>query len=168
MLSALSYSNLRCHRMVPITPMPRHTPKRTTPPRVPVVPVHPRRTRRNLLELCLAVFFALPACAGTRGGPVSYGTKVHFAKGSTLTFPDFELAYAGTRKVSGSSYPRPFVYHDFQVTGGGKSKTVSWSSGTGDIGPTVFEFGGKNFRLELSRSDKLGRLAENEVVVWKD
>jgi hypothetical protein len=42
---------------------------------------------------------------------------------------------------------------------------VSWSSGTGDIGPALFRVGSKQFALELSRSDKLGPLKANELVI---
>ncbi|RBP42561.1 hypothetical protein DES53_106270 [Roseimicrobium gellanilyticum] len=123
-------------------------------------------TRRHFLTLGMATF-AMPACAAGKGGSASYGTKVKFSKGSPITFPDFELKYVGTRKVSSSTYPRGFLYHDFEVSRSSASKTVSWSSGTGDIGPAIFQFDGKEFWLELSRSDKLGKLADNEVVIWK-
>jgi hypothetical protein len=43
---------------------------------------------------------------------------------------------------------------------------VSWSSGTGDIGPVQFEIDGKRFLLELRQSDKLGKLQGNELVIW--
>ena len=46
-------------------------------------------------------------------------------------------------------------------------KIVSWSSGTGDIGPVEFEIGDKRFLLELRHSDELGKLNENELVIWK-
>lgn len=102
------------------------------------------------------------------GTPAAYGAKARFAKGTPLAYPDFTLTYTGSRKVSSPTYPRGFVYHDFTVMHGKLSQTISWSSGTGDIGPTVFRFHGGSFRLEMSRSDKLGRLAENEIVVWRD
>jgi hypothetical protein len=43
-----------------------------------------------------------------------------------------------------------------KVGSGKTEKTVSWTAGTGDIGPVTFEFGGKRYQLELRRSDKLG------------
>jgi hypothetical protein len=42
---------------------------------------------------------------------------------------------------------------------------ISWSSGTGDIGPTIFHVGNEQFWLELKRSDKLGKLKDDELVV---
>ena len=123
-------------------------------------------SRRSFLALGLMAF-AMPACGASKSGSAAYGTKVRYSKGSVVSFPHFDLKYIGTRKVASSAYPRGFIYHDFEISRGTSSKTVFWSSGTGDIGPTVFQFDGKEFWLELSRSDKLGKLAENEVVVWK-
>lgn len=123
-------------------------------------------TRRHLLTLSVAAF-AMPACGADKGAGAGYGAKVKFSKGTPISFPDFELKYTGARKVSSSAYPRGFLYHDFEASRGGTTKTVSWSSGTGDIGPAVFQFGGAEFWLELSRSDKFGKLSENEVVIWK-
>ena len=45
---------------------------------------------------------------------------------------------------------------------------VSWSAGIGDIGPALFELGGHTYRLELRQSDALGRLADDELVLWQD
>lgn len=96
-----------------------------------------------------------------------YGEKIRFWQNQPVKFQDFSLTYIGERKTSSEQYPRGFLYHDFKVEGKNEEKTVSWSSGTGDIAPTVFEIGGKNYELELKISDKLGKLAENELVVWK-
>ena len=123
-------------------------------------------TRRRFLSLSL-VAFAMPACSSGRGSGSAYGTKVKFSKGATLSFSDFDLTYTGIRKVPSSAYPRGFTFHDFEAARGGTIKRVSWSSGTGDIGPTVYQFDGKEFWLELSRSEKLGKLAENEMVIWR-
>lgn len=56
-------------------------------------------------------------------------------------------------------------FEDFRVSRGNQSITVSWSSGTGLLGPQDFEFGGRKFELELRHHDKLGWLKEDEVVV---
>jgi hypothetical protein len=117
---------------------------------------------RMLLAVALA--FVFPACAQA-GGPAGYGAKMKFAKGKTLNFPDFDLTYTGRRHVATPKYPRGFDFDDFTVSHGGVSKTVSWSSGTGDISWTDFEVGGKKFALELRDSRKLGRLKEDELVV---
>jgi hypothetical protein len=40
---------------------------------------------------------------------------------------------------------------------------VSWTTGTGLIGPIDFEIGGKHYRLELRHSDKLGKIAGQRI-----
>ena len=122
----------------------------------------------SVLRIILSamVAFAFPACTKAGGPSASaYGTKVKFAKGVTLNFPDFDLTYTGSRHVATPKYPRGFDYDDFTVSHGGVSKTISWSSGTGLIDWTDFEVGGKNFALELRGSRKFGWLKENELVV---
>jgi hypothetical protein len=119
---------------------------------------------RIVLSAALALAFS--ACAKA-GGPAAYGEKVKFAKGQTLTFPDFELTYTGRRHVATPKYPRGFDYDDFTVSRGGVSKTVSWSAGTGLIDWADFEFGGKNFALELRGSRKFGWLKDNELVITR-
>jgi hypothetical protein len=96
----------------------------------------------------------------------SYGTRVRYP-GEKIEFPDFTVEYVGERRKTVSVYPRGFLYYDFKVRIGNIEKVVSWSSGTGDIGPVEFEIGGKRFLLELRHSDKLGKLKENELVIWK-
>lgn len=119
-------------------------------------------TLRFLLGLALGVFVA--ACA-PESRAADYGAKVAFKKGLAVTFADFALTYLGERQVKTKEYARGFTYHDFEVKGGTGAQKISWSSGTGDIGPTLFRVGGKQFALELSRSDKLGPLKSNELVV---
>ena len=95
----------------------------------------------------------------------TYGSKVKFSADRTLRFPDFELTYLGKRRVTPPQYPRGWWIHDFKVLSKGDEQTVSWSAGTGDIGPTPFKVSGGLFQIELSRSDKLGPLREDEMVV---
>jgi hypothetical protein len=95
----------------------------------------------------------------------AYGAKLKFSLGRTLHFPDFDLTYAGKRRVTPPQYPRGWWTYDFKVRGKGGEQTVSWSAGTGDIGPTRFKVDGVEFQLELSHSDKLGALREDEMVV---
>jgi hypothetical protein len=114
--------------------------------------------------LAFVLILSALACA-PRSGAADYGAKVVFKKDAPVAFPDFALTYLGERRVASERYPRGFLYHDFRVASSQGTQTVSWSSGTGDIGPAAFRVGGTHFALELSRSDKLGRLKENEVVV---
>jgi hypothetical protein len=98
-----------------------------------------------------------------------YGVKTRFAENKPLRFPDCELTFTGPRKVSSPAFSRGMVFYDFTVSAGGETKTVSWSSGTGDIGPALFEAGGKRFVLELSRSEGFpGWLKEDELVLWRE
>lgn len=96
-----------------------------------------------------------------------YGTKVKYEKGKELEFPDFDLSYIGTRDVKVPVYgPGHFTYYEFEISSGKERKTVSWSSGTGEIGPVEFNFNGKRYALELMRSYKLGKLEQDELVVF--
>jgi hypothetical protein len=114
------------------------------------------------VQLC-----ALAACshAGDLPGSVAYSTKVKFSAEHALHFADFDLTYVGKRRVTPPQYPRGWWSYDFKVRGKSDEQTVSWSAGTGDIGPTRFKVNGADFQIELSRSDKLGSLREDEVVV---
>lgn len=104
---------------------------------------------------------------GSKSGDVNYDTAVSYAKGSQLKFPDFTLEYVGERTEK-TSVGLTFTFYDFSVTNGTAKKTVSWSSGTGDIGPVPFEFEGKQYQIELKYSDKLKtKLGENELVIVK-
>ncbi len=99
--------------------------------------------------------------------PAAYATKVTFKKGSPLSFKDFDLTYTGERHESSKVFKPGFNFHDFTATHGAETVKISWSSGTGDIEPALFTIGGKKFQLELRRSDKLGKLKDDELVVGR-
>lgn len=116
----------------------------------------------------LLVLLAMAWTCGS-GLAADYGVKTRFAKGKPLTFPDCELVFAGTRRVSSPAYSRGFLYYDFKATSGGKSKDVSWSSGTGDIGPEFFEVNGRKFVLELGATILAkGFMKDDELVLWPE
>ena len=121
----------------------------------------------RIIVQTLLVVHLTAACSQAGESPdiVLYGSKVRFALDRTLRFPDFEMNYMGKRHVTPPQYPRGWWIHDFRVRGKGGEQTVSWSSGTGDIGPTRFKVNGADFQVELSHSDKLGSLREDELVV---
>lgn len=124
---------------------------------------------RIILQTLLVVHLTtLAVCsyAGDSQDTVVYGSKVRFRLDRTLRFPGFELTYMGKRHVTPPQYPRGWWIHDFKVRSKGDEQTVSWSAGTGDIGPTRFRVQGAPFQIELSRSDKLGPLREDELVVY--
>jgi hypothetical protein len=110
-------------------------------------------------------FAVLPESCSPAPAVNGYGTRVSFSRGRPLKFPDFVLEYVGNRRVSSKQYPRGFLYRDFTVSSGSERIGVSWTAGTGDIGPTPFTVGGKRFGLELVRSDSLGPLKPNELVI---
>jgi hypothetical protein len=121
---------------------------------------------QRLLLLGLVLGVCLTACA-PESRAADYGVKVSFKKDVPVKFPDFVLTYLGERKVASDRYPRGFTFHDFRIAAGAGTQTVSWNSGTGDIGPALFQAGSKQFGLELSRSDKVGSLKANEVVITR-
>ena len=114
----------------------------------------------------LLAFFGPVSCGHAASEQkASYGTHVKYRAGQKIEFPDFIVECVGERRKSIPVYPRGFFYYDFKVNNGKAGKVVSWTTGTGDIGPVEFEIGGKRFLLELRHSDKLGKLKENELVI---
>lgn len=110
--------------------------------------------------LLLALAFSAPAA--------DYGVKTRFQKGKPLVFPDCELVFIGTRHVSSDVYPRGFLHYDFKARSGKKTADVSWSPGTGLIGPLFFKVNGETFVLELKGSASFkGWMKEDELVLWK-
>jgi hypothetical protein len=97
----------------------------------------------------------------------SYGTRVKYRVGQKIEFPDFTVEYVGERRKSVPVYPRPFIYYDFKVTKEKTEKMVSWTTGTGLIGPMEFEIGGKHYQLELRHSNKLRKLSDDELAIWQ-
>ena len=120
-----------------------------------------------LAIVCLVAGLLASACAVSPAAP-GYGAKVRYSAGKPLVFPDLTLEYAGERRVESTQYPRGFVVHDFMARHDGQEARVSWSAGTGDIGPTLFDLAGRRYRLELDRSDALGSLRDGELVLWQD
>jgi len=97
----------------------------------------------------------------------TYGARVKYVPGQKIEFPDFTIEYLGERRKTVPVYPRPFIYYDFKVRKEKTEKMVSWTSGTGLIGPMDFEIRGKHYQLELRHSNKLGKLQDNELVIWQ-
>jgi hypothetical protein len=113
--------------------------------------------------------FAGPVSCGHAASEqkASYGTRVKYRVGKKIEFPDFTIDYMGERRKSVPVYPRRFIYYDFKAIKGKAEKMVSWTTGTGLIGPMDFEIGGKHYQLELRHSNKLGKLSDNELVIWQ-
>jgi hypothetical protein len=117
------------------------------------------------LFILLGLFSA--SCGKNSEASAMFGEKVRYSQNVPVKFEDFTLVYTGERRVASDKFPNGFLYHDFKAKTERDEKTVSWSSGSGDIAPTAFEIGGKRYELELKISDKLGKLADGELVVWK-
>lgn len=124
-----------------------------------------RKIRVMPRRLLVVHLFALTVCflAAHASEVAAYGSKVKFSAVRTVRFPDFELTFTGKRHVTPPQYPRGWWIHHFKVRGKGDEQTVSWSAGTGD--PTRFKMNGADFQIELSHSDKLGPLREDEMVI---
>ncbi len=117
-------------------------------------------------SLAVVIMLLLTGCqVSAPAGQAAYGSRVAYAPGQPVNFPDFTLEFTGTRRVTSPQYPRGFLYYDFTVTRGAEQQTVAWSSGTGDIGPQKFKVGDKVFLLELAFSESLGKLGEYELVI---
>jgi hypothetical protein len=127
------------------------------------------RSNTAFIVLVIGVLaFAGPVTCGYASAlKASYGTRIKYASGKKIEFPDFTIEYVGEHRTTTPMYPRGFLYYDFKVSKGKTARMVSWTSGTGLIGPMQFEIGGKNYQLELRHSNKLGNLNENELVIWQ-
>ena len=117
------------------------------------------------LILLAAATFAGCSYFPSAPSQAAYGEKCSCSQGQKLIFPDFSLEFAGTRRVSLPQYPRGFLYYDFTITLGDQKQTVSWTTGTGLIGPMEFQVNGKKYILERLFSDKLGKLGENQLTI---
>jgi hypothetical protein len=97
--------------------------------------------------------------------PLPYTQKTAYQKNKPLKFGDFTLTFLGERHVTPPQYSRGWTCYDFKVEHAGAVQTVTWSAGTGDIGPVEFQVGHQKFLLERATSDRLGKLRENELVI---
>ena len=126
---------------------------------------------RNQVKIFIAfclILVTLLACDQGASQRLRYGVITQYSEGEVLIFPDLTLKFIGmTESPPSDLYPRSMYSYDFNVSSGNQAMVISWSSGTGDIGPTLFELGGKGYALELAMSDKLGRLEKNELVLWQ-
>lgn len=119
--------------------------------------------------LVILVQFFLAGCQlrPSSNDKPEYGVKIIYTQNQSLQFPDFTLEYMGERHEDSPVFKPGFTFYDFKVKSSAGEQIVSWSSGTGDIGPAVFEVAGQPYLLERAHSDKLGWLEDNEVVIWK-
>lgn len=98
----------------------------------------------------------------------SYGTKIDFSDRYLKKLPDLNIRFLGKREMATSDFRPGFTYYDFEVSKNGKTRTISWSSGTGDIGPEYFEIEGETFVLELAWSQAFkNKIEKGKMVIWK-
>ncbi|MCB8978786.1 MAG: hypothetical protein H6657_15315 [Ardenticatenaceae bacterium] len=127
-----------------------------------------KRITQITLSIVLLVILPAACSRATTQSPL-YGEKIRYVQGEPLAFPDVTLEFVGKREAPLSSdYPQGMTFYDFKAYQGSQAKLISWSAGTGDIGPTLFELAGNSYALELAMSDELGSLAENELVLWQE
>jgi hypothetical protein len=97
-----------------------------------------------------------------------YGKKVLFLLNEPVAFPDFTLCYVGDHiKEYPGHIPNKWHYFDFEISNNSSKRTISWSPGTGDISPTYFSWHSCEYVFEIFRSDILGKLKKNEIVIWE-
>jgi hypothetical protein len=125
------------------------------------------RLSRWLLVIALGVMALTLAACAVKLAPVNgeYGESIRYAPRRPITFPDFTLEYTGQHRVITPRYARGFLYHDFRLTQGAQTETVSWTDGTGVLGPIDFTFDGKPYTLEISQWDTIGPVEFGTVVV---
>ncbi len=98
--------------------------------------------------------------------PGAYGTKVKYIEGERMRFPDFFLKYMGTSQEKDKNFPSGVTVHNFRVRKGTERRKIGWVA-TSKPEPLKFEFQENRYSLEKVNSQKLGKLADDEVVVWK-
>ena len=115
-------------------------------------------------------FVVLMSCRGRNvqsnsSTKVSYGTKVKYAEGQKIEFPDFAIEFLGEKTARNhEKYSRD----EFRITKGNEVKEVSWGRDEGDIGRVKFKLGDDNYLMELIGSQTYGFMGKNVLVVWKN
>jgi hypothetical protein len=88
---------------------------------------------------------------------------VHLKKDKPLNFPDFTITFTGER-YQGTKFI--MLFYEFKIKYQNEEKTISWSSGTGDLGPSRFTVNSKKFDLELKYFEKNKKwLKQDELVI---
>ncbi len=125
---------------------------------------------RIAVKTIVLIFGFSGLMCGTVKGDSEYDSVAEFREGTPVKFPDFTLTFLGIKdeKKELPNGMLNFRFYEFKLSDGVNEKTIRWSSGTGDISPLDFEFGGNKFQLELKNSEKLKKkLNENELVIVK-
>ena len=127
---------------------------------------------RRFLSTILLCMLALGANTGCSASRPAYGKWERFSGDTSLMLPDFELFYMGTRPdkhIRFGDTLRWGIIYNFEARRGDERVPFTWSPGLGDIGPTIFEIGGKKYFLEMQMSDFLSEPAPDEAVaIWPE
>lgn len=123
----------------------------------------------------LVMLIAILGCStmsSAKPGEARYGSWETYSSTDPLVYPDFKLRFLGfgLSEQPLPDFPPMGQVYRFLVFQGGLETTVSWSSGTGDIGPELFEISGRKFFLEMISSYHLREKAgsEQQIVVWPE
>jgi hypothetical protein len=96
----------------------------------------------------------------------TYGAKVKYVEGEKVKFPDFNLKYMGTSQEKDKNFPSGVTVHNFRVRKDTERRTIGWVAANKPE-PLKFKFQDVDYSLERVKSQKLGKLADDEVVIWK-
>ena len=127
---------------------------------------------RKLLLVLLSLIVSFPA--DSQGiTPVKlheFGRWHPYYENRIMPFPGFTLIFKGMEPgdlYPGSTTRRLGGRFKFFASSGSSSANITWSSGTGDIGPSGFRLDGKDYILEMVTSETAsGFVDENKVMVW--
>jgi hypothetical protein len=72
----------------------------------------------------------------------------------------------GTSQEKDKNFPNGVTVYNFRVRKGTERRKIGWVA-TSKPEPLKFEFQEGRYMLERVNSQKLGKLAADEVVVWK-
>ena len=124
----------------------------------------------TMTRLIFTVLISTIIGCSTTGSP--YGRWEHFSRETILKFPDFELYYLGiahNAHIRIIDTMRWTIAHNFEARQGEDRVPLTWSSGLGDIGPTIFEIGGRKYFLEMTMPELLNDHApEPAIAVWPE
>jgi hypothetical protein len=105
-----------------------------------------------------------------KGQEAKYGKWKRYSKEYFLIYPDLNLHYKGTSLGAfypGSSTRRMGDEYNFIAESGNHKVDISWSQGTGEIGPVFFTLADKNFVIEMERSEILDQWAlDDTLIIW--
>lgn len=96
---------------------------------------------------------------------IAYEKVIQFSKNRTLQFPDFKIVSTGVTREQVTPNLN-FTYYNFLITDlNNATRTLIWSSGTGEVAPKDFVIGNKVYQLELGYSNKDNKWISNDELV---